>query len=177
VVKPGQPYGEQATAYLRSLVEKKSVRVELYGPDATKKRILGTVFLGNANVNVKLVEEGWARKYTGKPCTAYCADLDRAEGQAKARRVGIWGDRNSEDPRTFRARTKRAGEEQRGQITPTTPPKSPSRGAIPGGSPGSVHLTPERTDTDKDESVHVRSYRRKDGTYVREHTRRRPERK
>jgi endonuclease YncB( thermonuclease family) len=56
---PGQPYGPEAEAYLKQLVEGKRVKVEIYGPDKYK-RLLSTIFLDRQDINLAMIEAGLA---------------------------------------------------------------------------------------------------------------------
>jgi hypothetical protein len=46
---PGQPYGKEAKAYLKQLVEGKRVTVEIYGVDRYK-RLLSTIFINGKDI-------------------------------------------------------------------------------------------------------------------------------
>jgi endonuclease YncB( thermonuclease family) len=59
---PGQPYGKEAEAYLKQLVEGKRVKVEIYQVDRYK-RLLSTIFLDGKDVNLAMIEAGLAEVY------------------------------------------------------------------------------------------------------------------
>jgi endonuclease YncB( thermonuclease family) len=59
---PGQPYGPEAEAYLRQLVEGKRVKVEIYGVDRYQ-RLLCTIFLEGKDINLAMIEAGLAEVY------------------------------------------------------------------------------------------------------------------
>ena len=61
---PGQPYGKDAEAYLKQLVEGKRVRVEIYGVDRYK-RLLATIFVEGKDINLAMIEVGLAEVYRG----------------------------------------------------------------------------------------------------------------
>jgi endonuclease YncB( thermonuclease family) len=60
----GQPYGKEVEAYLKQLVEGKRVRVNIYGVDRYK-RLLATIFLDGKDINLALIEAGFAEVYRG----------------------------------------------------------------------------------------------------------------
>jgi endonuclease YncB( thermonuclease family) len=59
---PGQPYGPEAEAYLKQLVEGKRVKVEIYQVDRYK-RLLSTIFLDGRDINLAMIEAGLAEVY------------------------------------------------------------------------------------------------------------------
>ncbi|MBQ7652287.1 MAG: thermonuclease family protein [Victivallales bacterium] len=85
----GQAYGTQAKKYLSSLVVGREVRI-VYTEKDRYGRILGTVFIGNNNVNLMVVEAGyaWHYVYFAKDKLEYAA----AEARAKKSRRGLWAD-------------------------------------------------------------------------------------
>jgi micrococcal nuclease len=92
-----EPYGPEATAYLRGWIEGKTVRVDY------ERRIRGEperdrygrllVYLladrGRQSVNIALVERGIARFYGDFP-TRYRAAFKAAEKSARDRGLGLW---------------------------------------------------------------------------------------
>jgi micrococcal nuclease len=88
-----QPFGKEATEFLKSRVASGNVRLELdkrrldrYG------RSLAYVYVGNACLNEELVAAGLARVHTypGDSMTMN-RQLFRAQDEAKRRELGIWG--------------------------------------------------------------------------------------
>ncbi|HOE13139.1 MAG TPA: thermonuclease family protein [bacterium] len=86
---------EEATDALRRLVEDKSVRLEFEIPGKEKRdvygRLLAYLFLGNFNVNVEMVRQGWTKYYTKYGRGKYAAQFEAAEQEARSARRGIWG--------------------------------------------------------------------------------------
>ena len=75
------------------------MRVEKHGRD-THRRILGTVFHGDVNMNQILVKEGWCwwfRKYVPKNTV-----LKQFEQEAKDAKKGLWADPNPVPPWLYR---------------------------------------------------------------------------
>lgn len=87
----GQPYHEEATNRLKELIENKTVILERDVEDKDRYgRLLGYIFLDNKNVNVKMVEEGYANVYVIPPNTKYETELRKAENEAKTADRRIW---------------------------------------------------------------------------------------
>ena len=102
---PGQPYGPEADAYLKRLVEGKQVKVEIHGVDRYK-RLLSTIFMDGQDINRAMIEAGLAEVYRGPDSdNPYAAHYQAAEEAARAARKGMWvqGD-TYESPRAYRKR-------------------------------------------------------------------------
>lgn len=75
----GQPYYEEATNRLKTLVEGKSVRLEKDIVDQDQwGRLLRFIFYNDENINVKMIREGYATVYIIPPNTKYKAELENA---------------------------------------------------------------------------------------------------
>lgn len=93
-----QPYGKKAKQYLSGQIHGKTVSVVSHGQDRYG-RALGTVFLGRANINLKMVRSGYAwvyREYTDD------AGLIGAEEAAKSVKAGLWADPHPINPADYR---------------------------------------------------------------------------
>lgn len=102
---PGQPYGPEAEAYLKRLVEGKRVKVEIYGIDRYK-RLLSTIFIDGKDINLAMIEVGLAEVYRGPESgNPYEVQYQAAEQVARAAKKGMWvlGD-TYESPRAYRKR-------------------------------------------------------------------------
>lgn len=107
----GQPFGDAARRSLAAKLAAGTVRVE---GDAIDQhgRLLGTLWIGERNLNRELVAEGQAWVFGG---FAPDEDLVAAEEAARAGRVGLWGGREPPiSPRDWRASHPRTG----GPLTP-----------------------------------------------------------
>ena len=107
--KPGQPFGRKAGKYLAGLVLNKTVDIKGYGSDRYG-RILGEVFIENKNVNLEMIETGYAEVYSGQPPRGFYLDAyQTAEKTARHANRGIWsqGD-NYISPRSWRRNQKLA---------------------------------------------------------------------
>ena len=105
--EPGQPYSQKATKFLAGLVLNQDVSIESYGKDRYG-RVLGVVYVGQTNVNLELVRNGYAEVYRGKPAPGFDSDpYWQAEAQAKAEKLNIWslGD-DYVSPREWRGKKK-----------------------------------------------------------------------
>ena len=81
-----QPYGKESAAHLKSLIFGKEVRVEYEATDRYG-RILGIVFLGETDINLQMVHDGYAWHYSHfDKSPSYAA----AEREARSARRGLW---------------------------------------------------------------------------------------
>ena len=88
--EPGQPFSQQATKYLAGLVLNKTVDIKEYCHDRYG-RILGVVSLGGKNINLEMVDAGFAEVYRGDPALGQdLASYWKAEEQARAAKRGMW---------------------------------------------------------------------------------------
>ncbi|MBI5968690.1 MAG: thermonuclease family protein [Deltaproteobacteria bacterium] len=110
--KAGQePWGRRARDFAKSLVEKKTVRMELEEREERDKyhRLLGYVFFDHTFVNREMISSGNAFFYPGPYKGKRAAELQAAEEVARGKGLGVW-DKNKglkERPHDFRARTQR----------------------------------------------------------------------
>jgi len=101
--KPGQPYGEEATKYLKRLVLGQSVEVTKTG-EKTYNREVCILTKDGVNINLEMVRQGYAwayRRYLRRP---YASEYIEAEEEARAHRLGIWKQANPQPPWEFRRR-------------------------------------------------------------------------
>ncbi len=74
-----EPYSGQAKDYLTNLIENKSVQLKFTSDKVDKYgRTLAYIFLGNENVNVNMVEEGFANYYFYSGRDKYSSTLEQA---------------------------------------------------------------------------------------------------
>lgn len=118
-------------------------------------RLLGQVYCKDRWINGEMVREGWAMQYDGFEVPS----LIEAEEKAREEEKGIWVDGQAEPPSEFRRRLKELAEE------PARPEPSSSRGSSSYSSRGTGSYGGSSG------SIQVKGYYRKDGTYVRPHTR------
>lgn len=100
-----QAFGQRSRQLLSDLVFQKNIRVE-YKETDMYGRILGTIFLGEDNINLKMVQSGMAWHYV------YYAKNDKAladaQAAAKQKKIGLWTDPNPIPPWNFRRQKKKA---------------------------------------------------------------------
>lgn len=92
VPDPGQtPWSQTATASLRTLVDGRSVRLEL---DAARrdqsKRLLAHVFVGDMSVNLEMLKQGQAVVSNRLPNIAHADEYQQAEREAREAGRGVW---------------------------------------------------------------------------------------
>ncbi|QDU80504.1 Thermonuclease precursor [Polystyrenella longa] len=100
----GQSFGTKSKQALSKMIFNERVIVKKTGEDQYE-RTLGIIFLKNANINAKMVEDGWAWHYK-----KYNSDqsLSEAEIEAKKEHRGLWEDDNPIPPWEFRTRKRKA---------------------------------------------------------------------
>ena len=94
-----QDFGQKSKDVLAELVLGKEVRVVTYGKDRYG-RTIGDVFVGQINVNEKLVEDGWAWNFLKYSKSQRLADLEQHARQAKK---GLWAGKSPVAPWDYRA--------------------------------------------------------------------------
>lgn len=94
----GQPFGSRAREPLAQLAMNKSVTLEIHGKDCYQ-RTLATVQVDGRNVNLQMVEDGFAWHYK-----QYSKDRPLAVAEENARRGerGLWSDSNPVQPWEWR---------------------------------------------------------------------------
>lgn len=98
-----QAFGQKSKRALSDMVYKQQVHLETRGQDRYQ-RTLAIVYYQNKNINLEMVKRGmaWAYKqYSRDPI--YLQEQEKA----RARRVGLWADRNPIEPSQWRRQEKR----------------------------------------------------------------------
>jgi len=84
---------DEAREFNRGLVEEKRVRLEFDEKQRDRYgRLLAYVYLGDLMVNEELVRSGLARARDYPPNLRYRERFEKAEGEAKERGLGLWGE-------------------------------------------------------------------------------------
>lgn len=94
-----QPYARAAAKALADLVAGEGVGIDVKDTDSYG-RTVGVVYKGNLNVNLKLVQSGyawWYRKYA-----PLSDDFREAEERARIGRSGLWAEPNPTPPWEWR---------------------------------------------------------------------------
>ena len=106
----GQAYGEEATTYLKAMIENKEVDIHISGKAKGYKgqpgRNICQVEINGKDVDMELVKAGmgWLYRQYVVPGSQRFKDLYSAEQDAKANKRGLWADPNPEYPDKFRKR-------------------------------------------------------------------------
>ena len=97
-----QPFGTKAKDFTGSLIHGKQVYIKEDGTDQYN-RVLGTVFLGNQNINKTIVHNGyaWAYRRYVKDSSYISLEMD-----AKRHQRGLWSDKNAIEPELWRRQQK-----------------------------------------------------------------------
>jgi len=74
------------------------------------KRMVGIIWIGNRNINLEIVQEGYAEAYVEHLKEPYRSQFIRAEKEARSAKKGIWNLRNYERPSDFRKRLRVSGD-------------------------------------------------------------------
>lgn len=121
--QPAQPYGEEALAFLKSMVHGRRVRVWLWRPDQYG-RVVGTVYvrrwlgLWKTDVGQSMLKAGMATIYEAKTGAEFGGKEEtyrRNEAAARSSGKGLWslaGKKGFESPRQFKDR----GKEESGKM-------------------------------------------------------------
>lgn len=125
----GQAFGSKAKDALADMVFGKSVTIRKTGTDKYD-RTLGFVEVDGTDVNLNLVENGWAWHYTKYNSQEKFA---KAEIAARTAKRGLWSQDGAMAPWDFRAMMKKP------EITPSTAVGPPAtKGDLPTITPGSA---------------------------------------
>lgn len=109
VNKPGQPYGEESWRALKGKIMGMQVRLDILDIDKYK-RMVGMIWLGERNINLEMIREGYAEVFIEYLREPYRSQFMRAELEARSAKKGIWSLPNYERPRDFRKRLKVRGD-------------------------------------------------------------------
>ena len=104
-----QEFGQKSKEALADLVFEKEVRIVTHGEDRYG-RTIGDVFVGQINVNEKLVEDGWAWNFIKYSKSKRLAEL---EIEARASKKGLWAGKSPVAPWDYRAEEARQKAEKK----------------------------------------------------------------
>lgn len=108
VNKPGQPCSVESWNALEGKIKGQQVRLDIIDIDRYR-RMVGVIWLGNRNINLEMVQEGYAEAFTEYLKPPYRSQFLEAEREAKSAKRGIWSLPEYERPREFRKRQKMRG--------------------------------------------------------------------
>jgi len=97
VFQEGDPFGNEATAFIKEQIMQKEVEIEVETIDKGGN-FIGWCFDGTNNISVQLLEEGFASAFVmgGDRCN-YASQIQSAEDSAKRRKVKRWANYNEEE--------------------------------------------------------------------------------
>jgi len=101
-----QAFGNRAKERLSDLVFGKDVTVKWEKKDRDD-RVLGKVLLNGSDVNLRLIQDGFAwffRRYAHELPEQDRKEYDQAEQKARNAKIGLWADKNPTPPWLFRKR-------------------------------------------------------------------------
>jgi endonuclease YncB( thermonuclease family) len=102
-----QPYGNAAKKMLLDLVGQKSVGVVVVTTDSYGRKV-GTLYLDGVNINVAMVERGYAWWY--QHFAPHEIKLAASEQHARQQRLGLWAEPNPVPPWEWRRGQRRSGD-------------------------------------------------------------------
>ena len=166
-----QEYGANAKEHLSTIVYDQTVIVTVEGQDEYGREV-GKVMVGDLDVGLAMIDAGWAwyfkenEKEWAKEVRKLYSDR---EHKSRKVRVGLWvADSPVAPPWKYRKSNPSLpyddlGDPRESNGVAGTPESTPPASSTPSSTPG--------------KEVKVRGYYRKDGTYVRPHTRSAPKRR
>ena len=95
-----QPFGKESTLHLQSLIAGREILVE-YAATDRYGRILGIIYLGNMDVNLQMIRDGYAWHYKHFDATPSYAV---AESEARTAKRGLWASSFPIPPHQWRKR-------------------------------------------------------------------------
>jgi endonuclease YncB( thermonuclease family) len=131
-----QDFGQKSKQQLSNYVFGKDVTVKWKSKDKYG-RVLGTVFVGNTDINLQMVRDGFAhhyKRFDNSP--AYAA----AETEARQNRRGLWSDPNPIQPEDYRHRGTSAAPSDWGKRRPAASEQMETR--RPAASSEATNLPP-----------------------------------
>ena len=99
-----QKYGIEARDYLAGKILDKNVSIKVIDEDKYGRKV-GKVYYKNKDMNLEMLETGnaWFYEYHAKKEKGY----RKAYENAKREKLGLWKDKNPQNPRNFRLEHKR----------------------------------------------------------------------
>lgn len=95
----GQPFGTKAANFVKELTRQTEYVIVEWEKKDRYGRILGVLYVGDINVNEKLLENGLAWHYKHFNQDQKLADLEQ---QAKDKKLNIWSEKNPIEPYQWR---------------------------------------------------------------------------
>ena len=95
-VTPAEPFGNEATTFIKEQLLQHEVNIEVESMDKGGN-FIGWCFIGNTNISVSLVEEGFASSFMVGERSAYGGQVTAAEDRAKKNRLRRWANYSEEE--------------------------------------------------------------------------------
>lgn len=99
--KPGQPYGDEAAKELKRLILGQTVEVTTTGAK-TYNREVCIIKKDGQNINLEMVNLGYAWAYKQYLERPYASEYIEAENEARNKKLGLWKQANPQPPWEFR---------------------------------------------------------------------------
>jgi len=99
--KPGQPFGKEATRFLREISLNENVRVELTG-DKSYRREICILWKDGTEINLEMIKSGYAQAYRKFLYGRYARDYISAEQTARKNKIGLWTQDKPTSPWKFK---------------------------------------------------------------------------
>lgn len=177
-----QDYGAAAKQKLSDLIFEKKVTILIYKQDRYGRSI-GKILLDGRDINLMMVEEGFAwhyKEYENEQSAEDRKLYAAAEINARSAKTALWSLLNSIKPADFRRAAKESSSQSASSAQPSAAPgqSAPGRVVLPvpptsGMNSGSAESS-GATGNGKEKTVHVKGYTRKDGTVVAPYDRSKP---
>lgn len=99
-----QSYGKDSKNYLENRILNKNVDIKVINEDKYGRKV-GKVFYKNKDINLEMIETGnaWFYEYHAKREKEYRKAFKNAQEQ----KLGLWKEKNPQNPRNFRLENKR----------------------------------------------------------------------
>lgn len=99
-----QNYGEDSKNYLEKRILNKNVDVKVINEDKYGRKV-GKVFYKNKDINLEMIKTGnaWFYEYHAKKEKEY----RKASKSVQEQKLGLWKDKNPQNPRNFRLEYRR----------------------------------------------------------------------
>jgi len=93
---PAEPFGEEASLWVKEQVLQREVEIEVESMDKAGN-FIGYLFVDNNNMNINLVQEGFATCHFTADRSAYGNQIKNAEDNAKKEKKRVWANYTEAD--------------------------------------------------------------------------------
>ena len=85
----GESFGKDCKKALEAKIMGKKIRLDIMDIDKYK-RMVGIIWLGNRNINLEMIREGYAKAYDEYLKEPYRSEFQSAQKEARSSRRGLW---------------------------------------------------------------------------------------